>query len=138
MRFERRSANSSFMLLLFASIHNKLFTFVRKLFTYVYNVNCYDWERERAGDEANEYGVLWTMPLVLPLVFFFSDSFYSVAFFLFWSVLSLSLSTSFGSLLFLILCLCLFAYVSFLIYCSKGEGRGGWYTWKQSWCSCVG
>ena len=31
------------------------------------------------------------MPLVLPLVFFFSDSFYSVAFFLFWSVLSLSL-----------------------------------------------
>jgi len=35
------------------------------------------------------------MPLVLPLVFFFSDSFYSIAFFfLFWFVLSLSLSLS--------------------------------------------
>ncbi|KAJ6915244.1 hypothetical protein NC651_017284 [Populus alba x Populus x berolinensis] len=35
----------------------------------------------RAGDETNGYGALWTVPLVLPLVFFFSDSFYSVAFF---------------------------------------------------------
>jgi len=82
------------MLLLFASIHNKLFTFVRRLFTYVYNVNCYDWERERAGDEANEYGVLWTMPLVLPLVFFFSNSFYSIAFFFCSGLSSLSLSLS--------------------------------------------
>uniref|UniRef100_A0A3N7EBP1 Uncharacterized protein n=1 Tax=Populus trichocarpa TaxID=3694 RepID=A0A3N7EBP1_POPTR len=82
------------MLLLFASIHNKLFTFVRRLFTYVYSVNCYDWERERAGDEANEYGVLWTMPLVLPLVFFFSDSFYSIAFFFCSSLSFLSLFLS--------------------------------------------
>ena len=59
----------------------------------MYSVNCYDWERERAGDEANEYGVLWTMPLVLPLVFFFSDSFYSIAYvFLFCFILYIKLN----------------------------------------------
>ncbi|KAJ6985335.1 hypothetical protein NC653_023334 [Populus alba x Populus x berolinensis] len=31
-----------------------------------------------------------------------------------------------------------FVCVSFLICCSKGESRGGWYTWRQSWCLCVG
>jgi len=84
------------------------------------------------------------MPLVLPLVFFFSDSFYSIAYvFLFWFVLSLSLSLSlslywFWSSVFFLLRLCLFACVCFLISCSNGESRGGWYTWRQSWCSCVG
>jgi len=90
----------------------------------VYSVNCYDWERERAGDEANEYGVLWTMPLVLPLVFFFSDFFYSIAFFLFWFVLSLFLSTGFGPLFFFLLRLCLFACVSFLICFQTGRAGG--------------
>jgi hypothetical protein len=99
------------MLLLFASIHNKLFTFIRRLFTYVYSVNCYDWERERAGDEANEYGVLWTMPLVLPLVFFFSDS--SILLLSYFCSglsslsLSLSLSIGFGPLFFFFfVCVC--------------------------------
>ena len=72
-----------------------------------------------AGDEANGYGALWTMPLVLPLVFFFSDSFYSVAFFFCFGLSSLSLFTSFGPLFFFF-----FVCVSFLIYCSKGESRG--------------
>jgi len=45
----------------------------------------------RAKDEANEYGALWTMPLVLPLVFFFFDSFYSVTFFFCSGLSSLSL-----------------------------------------------
>jgi hypothetical protein len=58
-----------------------------------------------AGDEANEDGALWTMPLILPLVFFFSDSFYSVAFF-FWSGVSY-LSTGFGPLFFFFfICVC--------------------------------
>jgi len=109
----------------------------------VYSVNCYDWERERARDEANEYGVHWTISLVLPLVFFSSDSFYSIAFFFFVLVCPLSLSLSlslywFWSSVFFLLRLCLFACVSFLISCSNGESRGGWYTWRQSWCSCVG
>ena len=125
LRFERRSANSSFMLLLFTSIHNKLFTFVRRLFTYVYSVNCYDWERERARDEANKYGVLWTMPLVLPLVFFFSDSSILLLSFFCSGLSSLSLSLSrFRSSVFFLLRLCLFTCVSFLICCSKGESRG--------------
>jgi len=77
----------------------------------VYSVNCYDWERERAGDEANEYGVLWTMPLVLPLVFFFSDS--SILLLSYFCSglsslsLSLSLSIGFGPLFFFFfVCVC--------------------------------
>ncbi|KAJ6905935.1 hypothetical protein NC652_023631 [Populus alba x Populus x berolinensis] len=31
-----------------------------------------------------------------------------------------------------------FVCVSFPICCSKGESRGGWYTWRQSWCLYVG
>jgi len=92
----------------------------------------------RVGNEANDYGALWTMPLVLPLVFFFSYSFYYVAFFFCSGLSSLSLSTGFDPLFFLLLHLCLFACVSFLICCSKGESRGGWYTLRQSRCSCVG
>jgi len=99
----------------------------------------------RSGDEANGYGALWTLPLVLPLVFFFSDSFYSVAFFFCFGFFSLWLSLSslslslywFQSSVFFLLRLCLFACVSFLICCSKGEGAGilgG----KLSWCSSVG
>jgi ABC-type transport system involved in multi-copper enzyme maturation permease subunit len=58
-----------------------------------------------AGDEANGDGALWTMPLILPLVFFFSNSLYSVAFF-FCSGLS-SLSTGFGPLFFFFfVCVC--------------------------------
>jgi hypothetical protein len=61
----------------------------------------------RAGDEANEYGALWTMPLVLPLVLFFSDSFYSVAFFFCSGLYSLSLFTGFGPLFFFFfVCVC--------------------------------
>ncbi|KAJ6927504.1 hypothetical protein NC651_011524 [Populus alba x Populus x berolinensis] len=55
-------------------------------------------------------------------------------FFLFWIVLSLSLSLSISILYFFLFFVC----VSFLIRCSKGESRGGWYTWRQSWCLCVG
>jgi len=97
----------------------------------------------RAGDEANGYGALWTMLFVLPFVFFFSDSFYSVAFFfcsVFFSLalFVLSLSTGFGPLFFFLLRLCLFACVSFLICCLKRESQGRWYTWRQKWCSSIG
>jgi len=140
--FERRSANSSFMLLLFATIHSKLFAFVRRLFIYVYSVNCYDWEREEVYPCWRWSKWIWctldnascSSFSFLFLLFFLFCCFL----FLFWLVLSLSLSTGFGPLFFLLLHLCLFACVSFLICCSKGESRGGWYTWRQSRCSCVG
>jgi hypothetical protein len=67
----------------------------------------------RSGDEANGYGALWTLPLVLPLVFFLSDSFYSVAFFfcsgffLSGSLCPLSLSRGFSPLFFFFfVCVC--------------------------------
>ncbi|KAJ6987553.1 hypothetical protein NC653_020725 [Populus alba x Populus x berolinensis] len=44
-----------------------------------------------AGDEVNGYGALWTVPLIFPLVFFFSDSFYFVTFFFRSGLSSLSL-----------------------------------------------
>ncbi|KAJ6985333.1 hypothetical protein NC653_023334 [Populus alba x Populus x berolinensis] len=98
------------MLLLFASIHSKLFTFIKRLFTYVYSVNCYDWKR----DEASGYGALWTMSLILPLVFFFFNSFYSVPFFFFPSLLVSILY------FFLLLRLCFFSDLLF----KGGEPRG--------------
>jgi len=74
-----------------------------------------------AGDEANGDGALWTMPLILPLVFFFSDSFYSVAFF-FCSGLS-SLSTGFGPLFFFFfVCVC---SLVFLFWSVIQRGRAG-------------
>jgi len=65
------------------------------------------------------------MPLVLPLVFFFSDSFYSIAFFfLFWFVLSLSLYWFWSSVFFsfssVFVCLCFFSDQLF----KRGEPGG--------------
>jgi len=82
----------------------------------------------RAGDEANRYGALWTMPLVLPLVFFFSDSFYSIAFFfcsVFFSLaLSLSLSTGFGPLFFFFfVCVCSLVFLFWSVV-QRGRAKG--------------
>ena len=96
----------------------------------------------RAGDEANRYGALWTMPLVLPLVFFLSDSFYSVAFF-FCSGFFLSGSLCPLSLSLVVSVLCFFSSLSvFVRLCFFSDllfkGGGGWYTWRQSWCLSIG
>ena len=76
----------------------------------------------RAGDEANEYGALWTMPLVLLLVFFFSYSFYSVAFFFCSGLSSLSLSLLVSVLCFFFFFICVCSLV-FLFWYVVQRGR---------------
>jgi len=104
----------------------KLFTFVRRLFTYVYSINCYDWERE-------EVYMCWRWSkwrwCTLDNASYSAFSFLFLKFFifccflfLFWFVLSFYW---FRSSVFFLLRLCLFACVSFLICYSKGESRGG-------------
>jgi hypothetical protein len=50
------------------------------------------------GDEANDDGALLTMPLVLPFIFFLSDSSFSFAFFFCYGLLVFSLALSVLSL----------------------------------------
>jgi len=50
----------------------------------------------------------------------------SLSLYWFWSSVFFSSSSVF-------VCLCFFSNLF-----SNGESRGSWYTWRQSWCSCVG
>jgi len=85
------------------------------------------------GDEANDDGALLTMPLVLPFIFFLSDSSFSFAFFFCYGLLVfslalsvLSLSTGFDPLFFFFVfhfvCLCVFSLVFLLWSVVQGAG----------------
>lgn len=90
------------------------------------------------GDEANDDGALWTMPLVLPFIFFLFYSFFSFCFFFLWSfsfLSVLSLSTGFGPLFFFFVFHFVCLHVFSLVFLLWSVVQGGWYNWRWSWCS---